>query len=756
MLMNRKGSGLFLLLVLLAAGLIFLTPRSDAGPQENSYVPGEVLVKFREKAPGLERERIRDEVKPIASQRFPKVGIERLFLGPGQDVKEAIRILERDPMVDFAEPNFKVSFEQMPLEIPDDPFFQSGDQWHLDAAPFDDFFLPPSITVPVDVDVDAPEAWGVMALTFDPDMTAAVGVLDSGCGQSGYFSDSTGFIPGHVDLPNEVLFANTMELAVIGSDSPYDTNILIDDVNGWDMVDNDNIPEDKPDLFSSYLHGTKISGIIGAMWGNGKGIAGIGKGHLRILPLRIEDVTDIIEGMEYAIGMTRDGKPVRVLNASWHVSQGSLSLMEAVEQAGEAGIVLAAAAGNRGQDNDDSFMPVYPAEFTKIPLTNVLAVAATEVDGSLADFSNYGKTSVQIAAPGENIYSTGEDPGEYSVSSGTSFSAPIAAAALGLVFAANPDTTPEEAIARVIDGGDFDARLAGQVSSGKRVNLAGALAPFHPWSSLVPLDGLSVPVSMYTDSISASYGSISQAVSSDDSVAGMEEDPAGVWRISPVSPGVVSFTLSFDGPEAPLESWETGPWRVTAISPFSATLRAGETSDEPFTSLIPGNISWSVMDPAIGTIDGEGWFAGRLPGITRVALFIDGVPVDSSGAIRVLPPYSTDEGSGGGGCFIATAAFGSPLEPHVATFREFRDRYLMTNRAGRTFVDFYYRHSPPLANLVASKDIFRFIARAALLPLAAFCYLVLSIGPLPSLVVSVLLPGLAVSVFFRRRKNSAG
>ncbi|MBN2720369.1 MAG: S8 family serine peptidase [Proteobacteria bacterium] len=749
--MNRKGLKLFLLFVLCSASLVFFIPRSHPGEEASAYTPGEVLVKFRKEATDRERNRVRDRAGVFPARRYQHTGIERLFLSPGQGVEEAVRILGADPAVEFAEPNYKVLFDQMPVETPDDPGFLSGEQWHLDSAPFDDLFLPPSITIPVDVDIDAPEAWGVMTLTFGPEMTAAVGVLDSGCGQSGYFSDSTGYIPGHLDLPNEVLFANTTELAVIGSDSPYDMNTLTDDVNGWDFEENDNTPEDKPNLFSSSLHGTRISGIIGAMWGNGEGIAGIGKRHLRILPLRIEDVADIIDGIDYAIGMTREGKPVRVLNASWHVSQGSLSLMEGIQQAGEAGIVLAAAAGNRGQDNDDGFMPVYPAEFTRIPLTNVLAVAATRMDGSLADFSNYGEHSVQITAPGENIYSTAGGSAEYELAKGTSFSAPIAAAVLGLVFAANPELTPEEAITRVIEGGDFDARLAGQVSSGKRVNLTGTLAPFHPYSGLIPLNASNKPVFLYTDSASSSYGSIIQCISNDDSVAVMEEDQAGGWRIAPISPGVASFTLSFDGTEAPLEFWETGPWRVTAISPFSATVRSGETTEEQFTSLLPGSASWSVMDPAIGSVDEEGWFTGRSAGITRVVLSIDGVPVDSSGAVRVLPPYS--DGDGGGGCFIATAAFGSPLEPHVAVLREFRDRYLVKNRAGRAFVSFYYRHSPPLADLIASNRFLRALTRGALLPAVAFSGLALNLGFPTALSIVILFLAMPVWIIYLIRKK---
>ena len=74
-------------------------------------------------------------------------------------------------------------------------------------------------------------------------------------------------------------------------------------------------------------------------------------------------------------------------------------------------------------------------------------------------------------------------------------------------------------------------------------------------------------------------------------------------------------------------------------------------------------------------------------------------------------------GGGGGGCFIATAAYGSPLEPHVQALRDFRDRYLAHSALGRAFVRFYYRHSPPLAAVIAQHPTLRFTARAVLTPL---------------------------------------
>ncbi|MGD8352694.1 MAG: MopE-related protein, partial [Pseudomonadota bacterium] len=252
-------------------------------------------------------------------------------------------------------------------------------------------------------------------------------------------------------------------------------------------------------------------------------------------------------------------------------------------------------------------------------------------------FSNYGPESVQITGPGVAIYSPhkgASGASAYSFVSGTSFSTPIAASILGLVMAANPDLSPAKAIERVIAGGDFDARLSGLVSSGKRVNLAGALAPFAPYSGEAPMDTLTT-ISLYTDTMSALYGSMVSAVSDSPSVAVMAQTPGGAWAVSPVSPGLAYFTLGFDGLSAPAGTYGTGLWRVTGISPFSANMISGQSMS--FKSLITGGlVDWKVTNPAVGTIDSNGLFTALSHGTTRIVLSVDGQDVDNSGTILVV------------------------------------------------------------------------------------------------------------------------
>ncbi|MCK5352895.1 S8 family serine peptidase, partial [bacterium] len=461
-------------------------------------------MKFKSDAFEGEKRRARGLVSGRKGRKLKRVGIEKVHLPPGWDEERAVEVLSRDPSVESVQVDPRVELLSvpvllgvMPTVVPNDAFL--GEQWYLDSAPFPGRFVTFTNPIDVDVDIDAPEAWAVMADMFDSATTAAVGVIDSGCGELGFFSNSAGYIPSHIDLPNSVLFANTSELPANSFDST-DTNSLVDDANGWDFADSDNNPADDYIVPSPY-HGTLISGIIGADWDNGQGVAGIGKGQLQVLPLRfIDSFFDVVYAVEYAMDLVADGHAVRVLNMSFKSSDGSdpLGLREAVEQAQTYGIAVVAAAANDTNNNDDFLDRVWPAEYTWDPgISSVLAVAATGNNGSLAGFSNYGPNSVQIAAPGDNIYSTYAGSAGYAYVNGTSFSTPMAGAVLGLVMAAHPVLLPADAIDRVIQGGDFDARLAGLVQSGKRINMAGALAPFYPYSGLAYLDS-AVTVSMYT------------------------------------------------------------------------------------------------------------------------------------------------------------------------------------------------------------------------------------------------------------------
>jgi hypothetical protein len=105
---------------------------------------------------------------------------------------------------------------------------------------------------------------------------------------------------------------------------------------------------------------------------------------------------------------------------------------------------------------------------------------------------------------------------------------------------------------------------------------------------------------------------------------------------------------------------------------------------------------------------------------------IEGIPANQQ-------PTVNSGGGGGGGCFIATAAYGSLMEPHVKILRDFRDRFLIGNTVGKSFVSFYYSYSPPIADFIAEHDGLRAMVRTSLLPVVGAIWIILKIGPLSTI-----------------------
>ena len=191
---------------------------------------------------------------------------------------------------------------------------------------------------------------------------------------------------------------------------------------GYDFVDHDN----DPFPIDGYDHGTAVSGIIGANTSNGIGIASIGNNGVEIMALRsccttegFFEVESIIEAIYFAIN-----NGAQVINMSFGGPTYSEKLKEAIEYARQNNVLVVAAAGNYGTNNDID--PIYPASFD---LDNIMSVGALNQDSELAYFSNYGQYSVDIVAPGTEVLST-ISGNNYSAVSGTSFSAPFVSATL--------------------------------------------------------------------------------------------------------------------------------------------------------------------------------------------------------------------------------------------------------------------------------------------------------------------------------------
>ncbi len=306
--------------------------------------------------------------------------------------------------------------------------------------------------------IDAPEAWNK---TTGSD-SVVVGVIDTGV-------DYT-----HPDLVGNI-WTNPGEIAGNGIDD--DGNGFVDDVHGFDFVNNDGDPMD------DNHHGTHVAGTIAAQGNNGRGVSGVAW-NTSIMALKFLSASgagytsDAVRAINYATMMrTQYGVNIRVLNNSWGGGGYSGSLEAAIQASEQADILFVAAAGNDGTNNDAS--PHYPSNYY---VNNVISVAATDQNDNLASFSNYGASTVDIAAPGVGIYSTIAG-GYYASFSGTSMAAPHVAGAAALAFAYDPDATAAEVKDAILGGGDLISGLSGKVATGMRLNAAGTLDLLSPASN---------------------------------------------------------------------------------------------------------------------------------------------------------------------------------------------------------------------------------------------------------------------------------
>lgn len=289
---------------------------------------------------------------------------------------ELIALLNADPSVAVAEPNLTRTLAA--AQAPNDPLFVT--QWALrnTGQPINGISGIPG------ADIRYLDALG-MAKPSPPD--TVIGILD------------TGIELTHLDLtPN--LWTNPGEIPWDNLDN--DANGKTDDVHGFNFHDNNGNPSD---VDPNTSHGTHLAGIIAAAAKNSQGIAGAAF-QTRFMPLRITsptgsvDVAAEIAAINYAVMMKGRGVNIVALNASFTDPNYSSVEEAAIQAAGNAGIVFCCAAGNAGQDNTAN--PVYPAN---LRLPNMIVVAATDSDDSLASYSNYG-TKVDLAAPGTDIHST--------------------------------------------------------------------------------------------------------------------------------------------------------------------------------------------------------------------------------------------------------------------------------------------------------------------------------------------------------------
>ncbi|WP_435894502.1 S8 family serine peptidase [Oceaniferula spumae] len=316
--------------------------------------------------------------------------------------------------IDYAEPDYLV----YPSIFPNDPAFANRKMWGLDN--------PGTVAgTTADADIDAPEAWDIRH--------DASGVIVA--------VTDTGIQYNHEDLaPN--MWTN--------SSGHY----------GYDAYDDDNDPMDIGG------HGTHCAGTIGARGNNGIGLTGVAW-NVQLMGLRFlgpngGSTSDGIRVVNYA----RE-KGAHIISASWGGGGYSQGLYNAIKAAGDAGIPFVAAAGNDSLNNDAT--PHYPSSYD---LPTIVSVASTTSKDKLSYFSCYGRYSVDIAAPGSDIWSCyiGSNS-SYKHLNGTSMATPHVSGALALAKAHYPSEDAEDLIARLYSSVDHIPALAGKVATGGRLNL---------------------------------------------------------------------------------------------------------------------------------------------------------------------------------------------------------------------------------------------------------------------------------------------
>ncbi|MBI1951024.1 MAG: S8 family serine peptidase [Acidobacteria bacterium] len=399
-------------------------PAPASGAGEGRYVPGEVLVRFKPGVSGVERGRARSEVAARKEREF-RSRAEHWRLPPGLSTEEAIARLRRNPHVEYAEPNYIVRAAL----VPNDASYSL--LWGLHNTGQTGGFT--------GADIAAEAAWSVST----GDAAVRVGVLDSGIDIS------------HPDLAANI-WTNPGEIPGNGADD--DGNGFVDDVHGWDFVNDDNDPLD------DFGHGTHVAGTIGAAGNNGIGVTGVAW-QVSLVPLKFLNsagsgpTSAAVEAIDYTVRMGVD-----VLNNSWGSYEPSQALVDAILGAAGAEVVFVAAAGNNGTSNDS--VPFYPASYD---LPNVISVAATDHYDIKAGFSNYGGNSVDLGAPGVDIFSTLPD-GRYGLLSGTSMAAPHVAGTAALIRAVAPGIPAFQVKQKILDLAAPVPALAGLVLSGGRLN----------------------------------------------------------------------------------------------------------------------------------------------------------------------------------------------------------------------------------------------------------------------------------------------
>lgn len=444
--------GLSVGLAVYSGAIIASEAMSKKAPTETSkkkYSNRRLLVRYKDNVSHYEKEGVHFSVGAYVVKNFElPTNLEVVEVAKGISLDAAQEFYREDPNVLYVEPDYPLyAYMEPPPSEPVDPNDppnadtidpKFSEQWGLDNTG--------QTGGTPDVDINAPELWE--QITGDKNIVIAV--IDTGINYE------------HPDLKNNV-WVNPGEIP--GNNLDDDGNGVIDDVHGFNAVAENGNPMDDEG------HGSHCAGVIGAESGNKHGGRGVMQ-HVQLIGCKFLDAngsgstSGAIACLDYLKNLkTREKDPVDIIatSNSWGGGPASEALKDAIKAHQDLGILFIAAASNDNENNDES--ETYPANY---PLANIVSVLASDHKDERAWFSNYGKRTVHVAAPGVDILSTvlGSD---YEKMNGTSMATPFVTGMAGMIKASRPELNYIQIKNLLMAGGTPVAGLADKLVSGRRL-----------------------------------------------------------------------------------------------------------------------------------------------------------------------------------------------------------------------------------------------------------------------------------------------